>query len=306
MKKIVPLVLLFLTSCLQSQEQVTTAPIEILTKIDVPTPENIIVEMDTADISAEDGFLRLCQRHSLLSPSILSPNGLWLVESCYSNIDQGVIMVLSENETQITWKLLYREYSPKSDLVLDGGMRVAHWTKDGRYAYFLSFMNASGGGCFMQNRISGWGLFRLDLDSGETKTIVPLGEYFHWYVFSFSPTDEQLVFGFHAKDYKVLDITTGTTIPVNPVKSYDEGGGIIWSEDGQEFVYSTVFDSADSGYETVVRLVNAQSGVEEVLLEDKDNCYVAREWKKDNILVVDSFDEPTTFMYDLELRTVIP
>lgn len=304
MKKIFPFILLFLISC--SQEQVTAVPIEVSTDVPVSTPENNTVETETAEIVVGEGFLRLCQDSSFLVASEISPNGLWFVELCYSNADQGLIMALSEFETQKVWKLLYREYSAKSDLVLDGGMSVVHWTKDGRYAYFTSFMNASGGGCFMQNRLSGWGLFRLDLDTGEITTILPLGEYFHWYVFSFSPTDEQLVFGIHAEDYKIMDITTGKITPVNPAKPYDEGGGIIWSEGGQEFVYSTVFDSSESGYETVVRFVDAQSGIEEVLFEDKNNCYVVREWKKDNILIVENSAESKIFMYDLKLKEVLP
>jgi hypothetical protein len=75
-----------------------------------------------------------------------SPNGLWLEKLCYSKVDNGLIMTLSNSKTEVLWKLIYRDYIPGYDIVGgDGQISVAHWSNDGRYAYFNSYSNGSGG-----------------------------------------------------------------------------------------------------------------------------------------------------------------
>jgi hypothetical protein len=143
-------------------------------------------------------FPRICDGY--YSPSNFSPSGLWMAELCYSENDKDLILTLSNRETEVLWKLLYRDHIPQMDFIPDGGMSVAYWSDDGRYAYFYSYPNTSGGGCFVPNSFGGWGLFRLELKTGNVVSILPIGDNeFTWYGFSFSPTYKHLVYGVNAK-----------------------------------------------------------------------------------------------------------
>jgi hypothetical protein len=216
-------------------------------------------------------------------------------------------LTLSNHETKALWALSYHDYIPNIDFLPDGGMAISHWSIDGQYAYFYSFMNPSGGECFRRGNDSGWGVFRINLQTGDVTSVLPTGEdLFIWYGFSFSPTDRRLVYGLHAKDYKILDMTTGRTIPVKSIKKYTDGGGFVWSSDGMAFVYSTVFrDNDDLKYETSVRLIDAQSGREKILVESQNNCYLVREWQQDDILIIESFADQKLFGYDLKSNSAV-
>src|SRR5215211_7236137 len=123
------------------------------------------------DQAIYDGTLVAAQTRVAQFPSVckegyshqnFSPNGLWMEELCYSAEDQDLILTLSNSENQILWKLLYQDYLPPMDFIPDGGMSVVHWSNDGRYAYFNSFLGGDGGECFVDGWDSGAGLFRLD------------------------------------------------------------------------------------------------------------------------------------------------
>ncbi len=147
-------------------------------------------------------FPRICKDNYYQSG--YSHDGLWLVELCYSENDQDLIMTLSNRKTQVLWKLLYQDYLPKMDFVPDGGMSVVHWSNDGRYTYFTAFLGGDGGECFYGNQLeTGTGLFRLDLQTGRTTAILPPNDSYYWYSFSVSPTDRRLVYGVHSLNLKI-------------------------------------------------------------------------------------------------------
>jgi len=168
-------------------------------------------------------FPHLCKDNYSLGN--FSPDGLWMAESCYRDNDKSPVLTISNKETQVLWKLVYRDYI---DVVYDGGMSVVHWSNDSKYAYFNSYISADGGECFVSGTIAefGLGLFRLDLQTGNTTTILPLKDNFGWYGFAFSPAGRRLVYGAYARDFKVLDIKTGQLINIVPANDFSEGGGI--------------------------------------------------------------------------------
>jgi dipeptidyl aminopeptidase/acylaminoacyl peptidase len=242
-----------------------------------------------------------------------SPNGLWLEKLCYSELDHSLIMTLSNSESQVLWKLLYRDYIPHIDFVpADGKVAVVHWSNDGRYAYFSSYSKGSGGGCFAPYSHGGWGLFRLDLQTGNITTILPLVDTrIVWYGFSFSTTDRQLVYGVYAENFVILDMTTEESLNINHEKDFDDGGGFVWSQDGLKFVYSTgTFTSESEIYS--LRLVDVQTGSEQILLESDNSCYLATEWKDNNTVLIEQiglYGQETILAYDLKTNiasTLVP
>lgn len=249
-------------------------------------------------------FPRVC-RADYSRPNF-SPNGLWMEELCYSENDRDLVMTLSNQERQVLWKLLYRDYIPPMDIVPDGGMAVVHWSNDERYAYFFSFLNSSGGECFYDGGDRGFGLFRIDLLTGEVTTLLPPSNSFWWYGFSFSPTDRRLVYGARARDLRILDMTTGDLISILSASSFDEGGGFLWSSDGSKLVYSTV-RSWDQGekFNYTLRSVDAQSGSEQILLESSTACYEAIAWTENNPLILEKNYNEALLEFDLNSNKVI-
>lgn len=320
MRKFFSIILLLLIACSPVQPQEMPAP--EFTSLVIPSvfPTNSsavtvtptwsgnyddMIETASAMQTEVAQFPRICSDN--YSPNRYSPNGLWLEELCYSSDDKDLILTIANKKTQVLWKLLYKNYIPQLDFSPDGGMAVAHWTKDGRYAYFFSFLGGDGHHCFVKGWDTGAGLFRLDLQTGETNEVLPPNTTYWWYSFSFSPTDKRLVYGVQAEEFHILDIKTGQTINVEKSKGLDEGGGVVWSHDGLQFVYSTIFENSISDkFETSIRLVDAQTGNEKIILETINNCYVVREWTTSNILVIESYAEKLLIKFDLNSNTIIP
>jgi WD40 repeat protein len=245
---------------------------------------------------------------NLFAPRQFSPNGLWMVEQCYSENDKSPILTLSNQESYELWKLVYRDYISVTDFMPDGGLSVVHWSNDERYVYFNSFVHASGGECFVRGNVadSGLGLFRLDLNIGNITTILPLRDNFGWYGYSFSPTDRRLVYGAYARELKILDLNTGKLININPIIDLSEGGGYLWSPDGLELVYSTVlYNEISQPNAYSLRLIDAQSGSERILLESPEDCFDAKSWTEDNTLIVEKNYGQTLIEFDLNSNKII-
>jgi hypothetical protein len=230
------------------------------------------------------GFPRLCtEDYYYGGAGRFSPNGLWLEELCYSADDQDLVLTLASRQIQALWKFRYR----------------------GKYAYFASFLGGDGGACFVGNQLdTGSGLFRVDLESGHTVAILPLSDAYFWYSFSLSPTDRRLVYGARSRNLKVLDITTGQLIDVAHLSDFNHGGSYVWSPDGLKFVYSTVL-SDDVSVNYSVRLVDAQSGSERILLASPDACFAATSWREDNILMLQKNYGEAEIRFDLNSNKII-
>lgn len=250
-------------------------------------------------------FPRVCE-YSYGSPEF-SPNQLWMAESCFSEKDQDNILTISNKDSQVLWELVYQAYI--TPIEFPGGvLKIVHWAKDGRYVYFLSDTGGSGFECFYRGRERGAGLFRLDLQSGWTTTILSPNNDFWWYGLSFSPTDRRLVYGVQAQDMKILDLTSGKTIDIITADDNYETGGYFWSPDGLQFVYSVLtYVELGERMNYSLRLVDAETGNERILIESPENCFVAKAWKDGNILEYEVYgktDEPTLTEYDLNSNTI--
>lgn len=251
-------------------------------------------------------FPRVCKEN--YSRPNFSSNDLWMEELCYSESDHDLVLTVSNRQTQVLWKLLYHDYIPDQDFA-DGGMLVVHWSKDGRYVYFTSHLGGSVGECFYDGWDTGSGLFRLDLQNGQTKSTLPLSDNLVWYGFSISPTDRRLVYGIRSLDLKILDLSTGQLINVSHEKDFSQGGGYVWSSAGLGFVYSTVTYKPDYGREGYsLRIVDARSGNEQILLESTEDCFDPVSWMEENILTVERYDknyDRTLIEFDLNSNKII-
>jgi hypothetical protein len=151
-------------------------------------------------------------------------------------------------------------------------------------------------------------LFRLDLQTGDITTILPIVDDMSvFYDFSFSPTDRRLAYKVNQENMVILDMTTGESLKVNHSKDFEDEGGYLWSKDGLRFVYSTgTFTSESEIYS--LRFVDVLTGNEQILLESNGNCYLTTEWDDNDVLVVEQ-NEPhgkrTILEFDLNSSNVI-
>lgn len=238
----------------------------------------------------------------------ISPDGLWYGEYCLLD-EEGSALVISNKETGAVWKMRYIDFLGPVDFA-DGGMGIAHWSADSRYVYFYSTLGGCGGYCFYGGNTC-VGLFRLDVLTGQISEILPPNTVFYWYRFSISPNGRLLVFGKQTEYLKILDMVTGDSIDVQYARIYDHGEAFVWAPDGSQFVYSTDYfphyeETEMDGF--TLRLVDAQTGEERILLESKTSCYRVREWREDNVIVIDYDDENydrAIMEYDLNTDTIL-
>ena len=294
-KKLFLLVLVFLSACSASQQA-------------IPSTESTQAVFQTEAAR----FPHLCPNdtpHYLEKTESISPDGLWLGELCYSSEYKDLVLTFSNKKTHVIWKMFYHDYIP--DVAFDdGGMRVAHWSNDSRYVYFHTWLSTSVGECFYEGYDTGVGLFRLNLQTGQTKEILPIKDDSVWYGFSFSSSDRWLVYGIRTIDLVIFDFKTGGSISVAHEKEFTQGGGYIWSPDGLRFVYSTVkYLPEHIGTESyTLRLVDAQTGAERILLESKTSCYLVNKWEDSDVLLVEYYDEifnRAVMKYDLNSNSII-
>jgi len=290
----------------------TTTALPTVTRFPTATPNQTQTAIAQSVISTQTAGQLLIAQYPRICDSAqaapeFSPNGLWLAESCFSEKDQDNILTISNKVSQVLRKLAYQDYI--APIEFPGGvLLVVHWAKDGRYVYFLSDIGGSGAECFYQGRDRGAGLFRLDLQSGYTTIILPPSNDIGWYGFSFSPTDRRLVYGVHARDLKILDITTGKTIDITSGDNNYETGGYLWSSDGMQLVYSVLTYNEQGDRENYsLRMVDTQSGSERILLEAPDKCFSALSWATNNVLVFERYgaDGQAIIEYDLNSSTII-
>ena len=255
-------------------------------------------------------YPRICKKSNSYAPPNYSPEKLWMEEFCFSEADDSPILTLSNKETQVLWKMVYRDFI--ENMGAGDGLGVVHWSPDQKYAYFASFPAMDYRMCYLgrNSQYFGEGLFRLDLQTGDVRTILPLQDNFSSYDFSFSPTGRRLIYKTYPSDLIILDIKTGESVSVKSADNNQSGGGYLWSSDGLTLVYSTVIYSEI--FEPIaysLRLVDAQSGSERILLESPDNCFSALTWETNSVLIVEREGEGsegrTIIEYDLNSNKII-
>lgn len=289
------------TDCCLAMDFTLPAPTEIQTP--VPTPN----QTQTAQVDERLVFQTLvaeypsiCNAHYSHS---FSPDGLWMSEFCETGIENRQVLIVSNRETKTLWKMFYLDYVPNSD---DGMMSIQHWSNDGKYAYFSSYPTGSGGVCFTRYGYQeAWRLFRLNLQTGHINEILPVVVY-DYYGFSFSPIDSYLVYGLSSGSLTILDIATGESINVTSEKDFSFRGGYIWSQDGLTFIYSTVIYSSDySKQDSTIRLVDAKTGMEQVILESSQDCLHVVEWVDTNIIKIQTNYYESLIEFDLNTNTIL-
>lgn len=254
-------------------------------------------------------FLSICT--DPFSQRWFSPNGLWMTEQCHSEEDDSLILTVSKRDTSTLWKLIYRDYTQRAGSLFDEGFRIVHWSRDDQYAYISLFFQGDGGECFvgMSPGQDGDELLRLDLETGSITTILPRRRNDASYGFSFAPTGRRLVYEAYSLRLSILDFQTGQVIDVDRARQFEVGGNYIWSPDGLRFVYSNVSYTDQWDVDRYsLRLVDGRTGEEQIIFDSAENCFAAKKWKDNHIIVVESYDPALNAVileYDLRVNRTL-
>jgi hypothetical protein len=240
--------------------------------------------------------------------AMVSPDGNWLANDCRSSNEFAVM----NRDGSKRWTIPYSEKIGEI-----GEIFPRHWSPDNRYIYFYVFLKSK---CCIDG-VPDWGefvmsyfpstLYRMDIQSGIwTKFISgvnytafsPTGRRF-FYVQRTGPTPGETPLITIA----VLDLKTGEEFRFNLV-NYLAAGYVIWSEDGQEFILSTVQEGTIERHVFNYKLYMVDTETKSInLLYSYDNVVdgivFPVEWDNNNILSVKivSFTPPliSTQLYNL-------
>jgi len=202
--------------------------------------------------------------------SLQSPDGNWLAISCENHPDQGLEVVSKEGKR---WDLQFIDFLSE-EFVQDGGLPRGgldplHWTGDGKYLYFRSYLSFSGGGtCFDGHNTIG--LYRLNLDDGTVSTTL---KKFHdrwpFYEIVFSPDGRR--FAYVYDHLAIVDLKTGEEFTIDPED--DVVRRLSWSPDGSQLAYATCHDTqVQDDYvidKSAIKIFSLKTHASRTILESK-------------------------------------
>lgn len=181
--------------------------------------------------------------NAMVNSSEISPDGNWIESYC----DENQTMIV-QNKQGITWKLALTDFlSPDSPEGMWGVLYPTFWSAEGEYLYFTIGLGYSGGGddCFPQSNIGNYGLFRLNLRTGQWATLIPTTNSFPGYGIEFSPTGRR--YAATINGVMITDLNTGEVVNI------DVSGviqGFSWSPDGTHLAYSVASCGEDFSVES--------------------------------------------------------
>jgi Tol biopolymer transport system component len=158
-----------------------------------------------------------------------SPNERWLVLNCEG--PKPVAFVVDLNQSRF-WTISSYEYisGNNNDIKMHG----RRWTQDGNYVYLEPHFCCADGPSFY----NGWGLIKLDLRTGEYKTILQPSFSDTAYSFSISPDDRFLVYVSSRQNQLVhiLDLENDNEQTIKFKVRYTDIGDFVWTPDGSEIL----------------------------------------------------------------------
>lgn len=170
------------------------------------------------------------------------------------------------------WKISYQQYfvdrlNETEGPFGSGSISPHFWSPDGKYLYLSIGLYVSGPIYY----VDGWGLLRLDLESGHIVEILePTTD--HYYNFTFSPDGQYLAYIVRKYDPTILnivDLQTGEHINFGILNKYNQAGNILWSPDQRMIVFEqAIIDYYDDQHLFSVVAVNLATGSRQVLVLD--------------------------------------
>jgi hypothetical protein len=238
----------------------------------------------------------------------------WRIAFCLtSDTHLGYTKIIKRDGT-LSWIIpFYETYginaksSDFPDGIKDGEMLLTHWSSDGRFVYIEPYWCCvDGPGYRLYNT---WALYRLNLNTGFIRTILPPGTYST----SISSDDKFLIYG-HGEELSLLNLDTMGENRINTNPVYDEIGFFDWSPESDKVIFigatGAWWEENDNGLSLLV--LDLKSMVTTILIQN-DNRLIEplsyatgnTSWiNSDEIKLMDSYGNK--YLYRLSTKTLIP
>lgn len=193
--------------------------------------------------------------------------------------------------------------------VSEPGISPFYWSKDGQYLYLTCYHGPDDSSIkyFGNHFKDGDCLFRFDINTGETKEIIP-DQHPGYYAFSISPNEKYIVYA-NQNDpivkIKLLDLNTNEekTLFTSEDESIFEIGSFGWSPDMSKLLFST---SNKEGKDSILLLDLITLEVQPIIT-DISKYFVFDSWGEDGkVYYKDSAQFGDTWVLDLEKKIFIP
>lgn len=260
-------------------------------------------------------YSKACQDEFSNKHTKISPDGIWLAESCSSD---GIMQVSNHDGSK---KFVVNSMDFFSDPLfpeLIGSVTPVHWTKDSQFIYFTVTPEQWNDGGFLALDSFAPLLGQINIQNGETSRIFS-GTVYH----SFSPTDRRLIevqqFE-HPIKLIVHDLKTGSSqmlLPENNSK-YSQAAKVVWSPDGLKFIFVAAFggEYGDEVEEPIVQsliLVDLNDLSQQTIISEIPNFIEPISWDGNDDIVYrimnydDTYQIKTyTYNYQNKQTTSLP
>jgi len=217
----------------------------------------------------------------------------------------------------ILWSITY-DMNKFNDEGYQGGLAEAwykpfYWSKDGRFLYYTCFhgQEIDTSGKFWGNEfIDGCGVFRLNLETGETIDILP--EIYPgngYYAFSISHDENFLVYTYQNDSpvqIKLLDLNTGEErILLTASKDVLETGRYSWSPQGDKLIFMTLTMSEDEKRLYSIFILDLNSLETRLLIKDIDTRIRFLSWNEQDTISYDPDDSSDIWQLSIESGTFV-
>jgi hypothetical protein len=168
---------------------------------------------------------------------LVSPNGEWAAVSCGYKIDQKMVV---KNMRGVEWTFLLKDFlSEDTPEDITGSLLPMFWNPESKYLYFYTDLGYDGGGgdCFRWG--GAYGLFRLNPETGDTKTILKPTNGFPGYLVR--PSTSYHYLATDSDGVLLINLQTNERTRI----STDWPQALYWSPDDKYLVF-TVFNCSPS------------------------------------------------------------
>lgn len=216
---------------------------------------------------------------------LLSPSGT--KKAIYDSVIGRTFHVIDTNGT-VMWSITYDSFNE----LAEPSYRPFYWSKDEKFLYYTCFhgQEVDGSSKYYGNEfIDGCGVFRLDLETGETIDILPeIVPGYGYYAFSISPDEKYLVYTYQNEtpvQIKLLDMNTREErILLTADEDVLETGRYGWSPQGDKLVFMTLKISGDEKRFYSIFILDLKSLETKLLVKDFDTRIRFVSWDEKGVI----------------------
>lgn len=241
-----------------------------------------------------------------------SPNKTWASVACLGdNSEDGITTKIIQRGGEKLWSLsfnelylqTYRSDDPAVAALLKYSFVPVRWTKNEDFVYLAVKTSAE------ETPYQSYdGLFRIDLSSGNVRTVLKPAIYplATTYDFKFSPNGNKLAYinqSVGPITIVMIDTGSGEESRITLDARFTKAGGLVWSQDEKQLVVAALDEGANGG--NAVILYNLETMENTYLIQQAEKIYQPLDWNDPTQIYVKAVSEGWVYL-DPVSRDVSP